>query len=329
MLLIALIKDLLSRGFGTLLVVDDGSSSGSLPVFAGIAALQGVEVVRHAINLGKGRALKTGFNHLLIHRPDLLGVVTADADGQHAAGDIQHVAEALLRQQTSPIMGSRTFDRDVPLRSRLGNTLTRLVFSFITGVSLRDTQTGLRALPMTVLPELLTLEGERYEYEMTMLAHLCRSGRTPREVPIETIYLSSNRGSHFNPVRDSMRIYFVLVRFYASSLLSAGLDLAMFSVCFALSHAVLLSVVVGRLSSLLNYVVNRRFVFRSQASVPLSLSRYYVLAIAVVTVSYGLIVALSQYAHWNVFVAKIGVDVVLSLVSFSAQRTFVFRRGEP
>ena len=132
------------------------------------------------------------------------------------------------------MLGSRRFEQAVPLRSRVGNVLTRSVFSFLTGTTLIDTQTGLRGLPRAVLPELLPLEGERYEYEMTMLAHLCRMGQSPLEVPVATVYLENNRGSHFNPVWDSMRIYFVLLRFYASSLLSAALDLAGFSLCFVL-----------------------------------------------------------------------------------------------
>ena len=171
------------------------------------------------------------------------------------------------------------------------------------------------------------LEGERYEYEMTMLAELCRSGPPPLEVPIATVYIENNRGSHFDPVWDSMRIYFVLLRFYASSLLAAGLDLLLFTLCFWLTGAVLLSVVIGRLSSLVNFWINRRFVFHSQRPLGASLWRYYLLAVLVGAASYGLILTLHTYAHWPVLAAKVCADVLLSLVSFSAQRTFVFRRG--
>ena len=324
-----LLGELLEGGFGVIVVVDDGSRPECRSVFAEVAALPRVELLRHAVNLGKGRALKTGFNHLLDSHPECTGVVTADADGQHTSEDIERVAQVLLRSGERPVLGSRGFERNVPLRSRIGNLVTRQVFGFLTGTKLSDTQTGLRGLPLAILPELLPLEGERYEYEMTMLAHLCRSGQTPLELPIATVYIEENRGSHFNPIWDSMRIYFVLLRFYASSLLAAGVDFAGFSLCFALTHHLLLSVAVGRLSSLINFAINRRFVFRSRASVPGSLWRYYVLAAAVGAVSYGLILTLQTYARWNVFAAKVAVDVLLSLVSFSAQRTFVFRRGEP
>ena len=221
--LLSLVTDLSRRGFGTLLVIDDGSrldgSPGQRstpacePIFAQIAKLPGVELERHATNLGKGRALKTGFHRLLEERGHVLGVVTADADGQHTPEDIEKVARALLSSNPRPVLGSRCFEHGVPWRSRLGNTLTRAIFGLLTGTRLADTQTGLRGFPLALLPELLTLGGERYEDEMTVLAHLCRSGRTPLEVPITTVYLDNNRASHFHPVWDSVRIYLVLFRY--------------------------------------------------------------------------------------------------------------------
>ena len=329
--LVDLARALLAAGFGRVVVVDDGSRAECAPVFADLEAIEHVTVLRHAANLGKGRALKTGFNFLLnltATGEAIAGVVTADADGQHTAEDITRVGEALAGSDVSPVLGMRSFAGDVPLRSRVGNLLTRRVFAFLTGTELTDTQTGLRGLPLRALPALLTLDGERYEYEMTMLAHLCRSGPRPREVPIATVYFEGNRGSHFDPVWDSMRIWFVLLRFYASSLLAAGLDLLLFTICFWMTGAVLLSVVVGRLSSLVNFWVNRRFVFGSRGALRGPLWRYYTLAVLVGAASYGLILTLHSYARWPVLASKVSVDVLLSLVSFSAQRTFVFRRGE-
>lgn len=215
--LLSLVMNLSGRGFGKLLLIDDGStdSGGSRAceeIFAQIAELPKVELQRHALNLGKGRALKTGFSRLLEQPEDFLGVITADADGQHTPEDIERVARALLSCSTRPVLGSRGFEDGVPWRSRLGNALTRFVFGMLTGTPLADTQTGLRGIPLALLPKLLTLEGERYEYEMTVLAYLCRSGHTPMEVPIATVYLNNNRESHFHPVWDSMRVYFVLLR---------------------------------------------------------------------------------------------------------------------
>jgi glycosyltransferase involved in cell wall biosynthesis len=319
-----LVQLLVTAGFGAVLVLDDGSSSSCAFIFEAVSQIANVHSLRHEVNLGKGRALKTGINYFLSALPELKALVTADADGQHTPADIVRVAEALQQIRGDAVLGSRHFAKDVPLRSRFGNVLTRQVFRLATGVKLSDTQTGLRAFSRGVLPELMVLEGERYEYEMTVLAHLCRSGRRPMEIPIETVYIDGNKSSHFDPVRDSMRIYFVLLRYFASSLVAAGIDFTGFSISFALTHNILTSIIVGRLSSLTNFVLNKRYVFHSGAPLPGALLRYYLLVLAVAAISYGAIRGLTGYLGWNVFVAKLVVDTLLSLASFSIQCTLVF-----
>ncbi len=321
--LYSFVTELFGAGFAVVVVVDDGSNLPCRDVFDSLAGSD-VHVLRHAVNLGKGRALKSGFNFVLNSFPHLLGVVTADADGQHRVEDVVRVAEALDVLPCRTVLGCRQFIGTVPVRSRFGNTVTRWVFRFITGKEVSDTQTGLRGFPMSLLPELMGLPGERYEYEMTVLGHLCRNGNTLAEVPIATVYLDGNEASHFEPIRDSMRIYFVLLRFYASSLVAAGIDFAGFSLAFALTHDVLTSFVVGRLSSLANFLLNKRYVFHSDTSIGGSLGRYYMLAVAIAVVSYGSIRGLTGYFGWNVFAAKVMVETLLSFASFAVQRTFVF-----
>jgi len=326
--MVALVQELAAAGFGAVVVLDDGSSDACAPVFAAVSQVDGVRLLRHAVNLGKGRALKTGTNYFLNEMPEYSGLVTADADGQHRPADIVRVGEALLNTNGRMVLGARQFSDDVPLRSKFGNVLTRQIFRFATGAKLCDTQTGLRGFSRAMLPELLLLEGERYEYEMTVLAHLCRDGRRPVEVPIETVYIDGNKSSHFDPIRDSMRIYFVLLRFFASSVFAAGIDLAGFSIAFALTHNLLTSIIVGRLSSLANFALNKRYVFQSGVPLPKALVRYYLLVAGVAAVSYGAIRGLTGYLGWNVFATKLVVDTVLSLASFSIQRTLVFPPAE-
>jgi glycosyltransferase involved in cell wall biosynthesis len=325
--LAALASNLIAQGFGAIIIVDDGSDEEYADFFRELAILPYIRVLRHAVNLGKGRALKTGINHFLSELWEMDGLVTADADGQHKPADIVRVAKALLETRGRVVLGSRRFAARVPLRSRFGNGLTRHIFAFLTGAKLADTQTGLRAFPRNLLPELLVLDGERYEYEMTVLVHVCRLESKALEVPIETVYIDGNRSSHFNPICDSMRIYFVLVRFYFSAIMAAGIDFAGFSLAFAATHNVLLSVAVGRLSSLVNFALNRKFVFHNRASVSGTLWRYYALVAGIATLSYLLILTLTTHARWNVFIAKVAVDTLLSLVSFSVQRTLVFDRS--
>ena len=319
------VEALLRAGISRLILVDDGSGHEFQSVFAALEKLPGVELIRNAVNLGKGRALKHGFNHFLNDPRGCTGLVTADADGQHLPEDTVRVAEAFLAADSKRVvLGARTFSKDVPLRSRFGNELTRKVFGLVTGRRLMDTQTGLRALPLPTLRELLPLDGERYEYEMTALAHVCRLA-APLEVPIQTVYIEGNRSSHFDPVRDSMRIYFVLFRFYLSSLVAAGIDFTGFTAAFWATHNILASVIIGRLSSLVNFALNKKYVFNSRAPVKNAIWRYYILVAVIASLSYGLLRLFTEQMHLNVFASKLLIDTALSFVSFSAQRTFVFR----
>ncbi|SEG69903.1 Glycosyltransferase involved in cell wall bisynthesis [Bryocella elongata] len=319
-----LVGDLIARGFAGILVLNDGSSADAEPIFRA-AQNSGAKLLTHAVNLGKGRALKTAFNHVLSELPGAVGIVTADADGQHTVADIVRVAEALVASNDA-VLGARSFAGSVPLRSRFGNVLTRYVFALATGAWLGDTQSGLRGIPTKLLPGLMTLEGERYEFEMNMLAHLCSEGKTVLEIPIETVYIDGNRSSHFSPIWDSMRIYFVLARFVLSSVVAACLDLLLFLVAFRLTGHIGWSVIAGRTSSLVNFTLNRQFVFRSRGGLVRSLLEYYLLVAVVALGSYAAISMLAHRWGWQVFSAKLLVDSLLSLVSFSVQRTFVFRR---
>lgn len=210
----ALVEELLARGFRHVVVVDDGNGTAYADLFTCLACQAAVHICRHPQNRGKGRALKTGFMHLLATEPGLAGVVTADADGQHRPEDILRVAQALLEEVAaatpSPVLGVRSFTGRVPWKSRLGNLWTCRIFAWVTGTLLPDTQTGLRGLPVSLLPALLSVPGERYEFEMAMLVALCKTKCRVRPLPIETVYLEGNRSSHFHPVRDSLRVYAAL-----------------------------------------------------------------------------------------------------------------------
>ena len=193
----------LRPAFPDIVVVNDGSrTSGAL--FDELAAVGGVTVLTHAENRGKGAALKTAFAEVLRRFPDACGVVTADADGQHLPEDIVRVAEALRRNQDRLVLGVRAFGAGVPFRSRLGNLWTVAEFRLLTGRLVRDTQTGLRGIPLALIPGFGTLPGERYDFEIRMLANAATQTAGIVQVPIETVYEKGNGTSHFRPLADTL-----------------------------------------------------------------------------------------------------------------------------
>ena len=137
-----------------------------------------------------------------------------DADGQHLPDDMEKLLMKAAAEPMALIVGSRTIDRNVPWKSRMGNLITRRIFRMKTGVEVSDTQTGLRAFSTRLLDFMLDIEGERYEYEMNVLVTCAKANIPIIEVPIETIYHDQgNSCSHFRKVRDSVRIYRQLLKF--------------------------------------------------------------------------------------------------------------------
>ncbi|HIS93609.1 MAG TPA: glycosyltransferase family 2 protein [Candidatus Alectryocaccomicrobium excrementavium] len=199
--LLDLLRALRERAFiGRIVVVDDGSGPEYEPIFAQVSALCSLE--RHAQNRGKGAAIRTGLKTLSGYN-----VVTADCDGQHTPSDIEKIARAI---DGALVMGVRR-KREMPLRSKMGNTLTCLTFALVTHRWISDTQTGLRGIPQSYVGVCQDLEGDRYEYEMNMLLDACHRGLPIREVEIETVYIDNNRGSHFHTLRDGKRVYRLLL----------------------------------------------------------------------------------------------------------------------
>ena len=192
----------LRADFPHVVVVDDGST-GCEETFAAIR--NHVEaLLMHSSNRGKGAALKTGFAWIREHLPAVAGVVTADADGQHVPEDIRRVAEATATRKGGIVLGVRTFEGPIPFRSRWGNGWARILFRLLTGLALRDTQSGLRGIPPDMLDRMLALRGDRYEYETRMLVDARRHALPPLQIPIKTVYLEGNRSSHFRPFRDTL-----------------------------------------------------------------------------------------------------------------------------
>ena len=327
--LLDLIDRLIESGITNIIVVNDGSGPESREIFNQIELNEFCHVCTHTVNLGKGRAIKTGLNFALANYPDLAGIVTADADGQHLPEDILRVQKKLIECPQNLILGCRSFDKKIPFKSKFGNEITKKVFHLLTGIKVSDTQTGLRGIPSKYIPECLELDGEKYEYEINMLASCRKNDISILEIPIQTVYIDQNRASHFNPVLDSIKIYFVLFRFLLSSLSTAFIDFVVFIICSKFGLNILLSMVMSRLvSGNYNFVVNKRIVFRSKSNVILSFLKYWLLVILLGSISYLGIKTLVNYLNLNIILSKAIVETLLFFISFTVQHNLIFKPTE-
>ncbi len=327
--LLRLVEDMAARGFERILIVDDGSGPAFDAVFDALKSRPEVALLRHETNRGKGEALKTGLRYAL--ESGAAGVVTADADGQHLAEDIERVARRLAAGDGSTlVLGCRSFEGGVPLRSRVGNLVTAAAMRWIAGVKLADTQTGLRGIPRALAERLLSAATGGYEFELDMLLMAKHAGFTVEEAPIRTVYLEDNRSSHFNPLRDSMRIYFVLLRFTFVSLATALIDNAVFRLALAGALHLPEAHLAARAAALcFQYPAARRAVFHSRETHRRELPRFLAVAAGHALLSGALIHWLTAQQGFGLLPAKIAAETSLFPVNFLLQRDWVFtaRRG--
>lgn len=337
-MLLKLIKELKSIGITDIVIVDDGNTRGGYDIFESIGQMFDCDIVRHCVNMGKGRALKDGFNYCICKYPNLYGCVTADADGQHTPEDIYKCMKALAENREMLILGCRDFDQEnVPVKSKLGNKITRTICKWFCGINVSDTQTGLRAIPKKFMEHLLNVSGERFEFETNML--LETKGRCEiKEVTIHTVYDSKeNHATHFDPIKDSIKIYKILgktfLRFVFSSFSSSCIDLALFSYfVFLLKekdtvfYAALATILARVISAVYNYIINYKIVFKSTEKHRMSTLKYFFLAIIQMLFSAVLVTTGIKALYFlpEIWI-KVIVDIVLFFISFIIQRKYIFK----
>lgn len=327
----------LTKEFKNILVYDDGCRDEYDDFFKGLEK-QNILVLHHYINLGKGRAMKDAFNYLLEKYPNLKGVVTADSDGQHRVKDIKKVAEEVLKYPDSLIMGCRNFnDKNVPSRNKFGNKTTRAVMKAFIGVSVTDTQTGLRGLPKEVMVKFMTTSGDHFEYETNQLIDTISKEVPIKEVAIETIYVSGNSESHFNPLKDSFAIYKLFFKYILSSVSSFIIDILLYALFIKIipggditfgsfSLTIILATILSRvLSSIYNFTINAKMVFKNKNKS--SKIKYFILVVVQMFVSALSVDLLAHFfgiADSNTVPLKLAVDAIIFLINFVIQREFIF-----
>lgn len=340
--LLAVVDGLLEVGFTDIILVNDGSKPENLHYFENAATHPEVHLLHHEINRGKGAALKTAFEWFLHNRPDAAGVVTVDGDNQHHPEDTKACSEQMLRSR-KVVLGCRDFSLpQVPQRSRMGNRITCGVFKFMVGMTISDTQTGLRAIPTDAVKAFMKVKGDRFEYETNMLLAMKEQCIDFEEVKIRTVYIEENKSSHFRTVRDSYRIYKLILahffRYTLSSLLSSVVDTGLFVVLSILLQNTLqeplLTVVpaIGArvVSSLMNFYTNKIMVFRSGINTGTAMLRYFTLAFVQMLVQAGLTYGANAALHVGNeqtilrTVIYVIIMVVLYFASFMVQQHWVF-----
>lgn len=215
----ATIRDVATRALRflpNLIVVNDGSSDGTLEELGDLP----VTLISNPKNLGKGASLARGFAIALAEGAD--AIVTLDADAQHCPEDIPRLVDAAQAHPGRIVIGARLWDREkVPPLRYFGNRFANFWVSWAAGFPVRDSQSGFRLYPASLLQNLRVNSAARFACESEMLIEAGRAGVRSAAVPIAALYPPRARASHYRPAADTARI----VRMIAWKLLSRGLDL--------------------------------------------------------------------------------------------------------
>lgn len=286
-------------------IVNDGSSNKYDNIFDESSKYG--TVLKHDINQGKGKALKTGLAHINKTIKDKYIVVTVDCDGQHKISDALNLCNYIKENSKHLAIGKRIRNKKVPLRSMLGNTITRSIYYLSTGLDIYDTQTGLRAFSNELVPLMLSINGDRFEYEMNVLLECPFNNIKVKEIKIETIYINKNSHSHFKTIRDSFLIYKNIFKYKKCLLRNIILDYIIFLILFLTTNKLVLSniisgILVGIIANENNKIKNIRLIFLITTISTILLNITYINLIN------------------NIYLAKLFIQIILFIVILSVRK---------
>ncbi len=311
--------------FGAILIVNDGSDSVYAQQFSELVQYPNVEVIESPSNRGKGAAIKTAIEFLRDSNPQLRGIITVDADGQHDPKDVRKLFTRACKLSDSVIIGERRFPKRTPFRSKFGNKLTATIFKLAFNISLNDTQTGLRYYPARIFDDILNIPQNRYDFETRVLIKICRANN-PQIISIAGIYKDGNKSSHFRKIRDSLLIYKVILGYATSGLVGYFLDFLIFITLIFIGVDAILSALIARiLSGSANFILNRNLVFEDRNSkVSRQLVSYGLLAVFSSIVAGGIASFLAQ-SQMSIIFYKVIADGLIFSFNFYVQSKFIFR----
>ena len=330
--LIKLIENLIDLKL-KIVLVNDGSEKIYDYIFYFIKNEYKVNVINHEKNKGKGMAIKTGIKYIMDNYYDCTGIITADSDGQHLPKDIEKISNSIIKNPNSLILGTRDFNQsNIPIKSRLGNKITSFIFYLSTHKKCKDTQTGLRGIPRKLFDKCLNIPGERYEYEMNMLMQFAINNINFIYENIDTVYINRNKSSHFHPIKDSIKIYFNILKFSLSSLMSSIVDITIFTVLMYfldmnIAYKILIATILSRLiSGIFNFIINKLWVFSNQDEIVRQGFKYILLFLIIMMGSY-LGVSILSFLPIPIIATKIMVDGSLFVLSYKIQNRLIFANG--
>ena len=307
-----------------IIVIDDGSGENYKKIFEECKKYS--YVISYENNKGKGYALKRGMQYVKNNYNDYI-IITIDSDGQHKVEDANKLYNYCIEHKDELVTGKRIRSNKTPIKSKIGNGITRSVFKITTGLDVYDTQTGLRCFSNNLIDFMLFVPGERFEYEMNVLLECARNKTKIKELEIQTVYENKNKGTHFKAIKDSVKIYKEIIKFSLSSIVSFVTDYVFFTLFLSIVKNLNTSNIIARvISSIINYSINKEFVFKSKKSLYKSAIQYFLLAVFILIINTIILNVLVIIININPLIAKLLTETILFIISWIIQKNIVFTR---
>lgn len=318
--LVKLINSIDTKEF-IVIVVNDGSNENYDKIFDKIK--DKVYLISYKKNKGKGYALKEGFKYIKDNYNEYI-VITMDSDGQHKISDAKKLLEYILNHRDTLVIGSRKRNKKIPLRSKFGSEVSSLTYKLVTGINIYDTQSGLRAFSNELMDFIISIDGNRFEYEMNVLMLASKNNIKMKEIEIETIYIDNNKKSHFNPLIDSYKVYKEILKYSCASFLSFIIDYLLFSILSIFLNFIYSNIFARIISCNINYILNKKVVFNSKKSRN-SYIKYILLAIIILIINTIFLNTLIANGL-NIYLSKILVEISLYILSYVVQKYIIFQK---
>lgn len=329
---ITLCNKLFELGADNIVVVNDGCPTTANSFFNELISL-GCHIVNISKNLGKGASIKAGIKYAHDNLYNIKGFITVDADGQHKPEDVMRVSRALELRHNCLILGKRDLKKSkAKLRSRIGNSLSSAYFKVITGVSCKDTQTGLRGIPASLYDVAMSAKGNRFDYEMNFLTKCADRKVQFYNINIVTECPSETK-SNYRIIKDTYLIYRTPLKFATASIGCTFVDLVLFAVFTyllpsSLQWNVVFATILARIvSGGINFMINRKTIFKNDAKAHNQAIRFIILFIGIMSAS-TIIVSFLSFLPIPVIITKAVVDLLLWTVNYNFQRRWVFKESK-
>lgn len=336
--LIRFVRNLNDRNVRDIVIVDDGSGETFRNIFAQLYNEYGCTIIEHAVNLGRGRALKSGFNALLSRRdPNMIGCVITDCYGSYSTEDVTRIIDGLEKNSNKLIIGARILDESLMSKSsRVGNKVQRKSYHSLLGINVTDCQSVLRAIPVDYMQKLMNTSGEGYVFDTNMIIDTKKYNVGVMEIPVKTRYSQRRTHQEMRTFKDNFPIYLTFAKYIFTSVAASIVDIILFTIlCKILvnikainvaSMYVAISTALARLvSATINYRLNYKLVFQTNSAQGKTFAKWVILCVIQMAMSATAVSMLHSFIGGEEVLYKIPVDFALFFFSYYFSREFVYK----